>query len=200
MEWAYIAGYFDGEGHVSLHQGKRRQLVAGLFWANTHRESLETMMRFIDAGHISTKDRSEWGRKTCYSFAVTRRADMLRVLEKMIPYLLIKRSAAEQLRDHLLTNRKDQAANFGHAEAVSTEQYTRWYHDEGKSLAQIGKKIGVSVSAISQVFTRRGISARPAGGSHFKGTRKSKVTKQKMRDAQQIRRAAERANTITQPG
>ena len=29
MDWSYIAGYFDGEGHVSFHQGKRAQKTIG---------------------------------------------------------------------------------------------------------------------------------------------------------------------------
>src|SRR3989304_1106147 len=32
MEWAYVAGYFDGEGHCSLHPTARGGFARGVAW------------------------------------------------------------------------------------------------------------------------------------------------------------------------
>ena len=62
---------------------------------------------------------------------------MLKVLDGMIPHLIVKKEAAEKLRQFLSTV-GEQSPNFGKIAAVSDDQLKRWYYDEGKSCTEIG--------------------------------------------------------------
>lgn len=186
MDWSYIAGYFDGEGHVSFHLNGRGSRTYGLAWYNSHFVSLEMMRDFMQAGHIHSSKKGGYAgsSKAVYALQVSRRADILRVLEELIPRLIVKREAAEQMRDHLLVNVRDESPNFGAVAAVSTEQLIQWYHDEGRSYAEIARLLGgVHTSAIAQAFRVRGIKARPAGGAHMKGVPKSEETRRNMKES-----------------
>jgi hypothetical protein len=177
MDWGYVAGYFDGEGHVSMHATKKGIRTRALAWYNSHLPSLEAMQAFMGAGHIVARTRGK--KKPVYTLTVGRRADLVRVLEAMIPHLLVKREAAEALLLNL-DGVGDLSENFGKVAAVSSEQLLRWYHDEGKSYTDIAKDLGVSPSAIAQAFRVRGLPRRPAGGDRMKGVPKSDETRRRM--------------------
>lgn len=181
MDWSYIAGYFDGEGHVSLHPMRRNRgdMQRSLTWYNTHLESLEAMKVFMGCGNIL---QSRGTTKPKYTLCITRRQDMLRVLDKLIPLLIIKREAAEKLREFLQTV-KDGSPNFGNVAAVSTEQLIQWYHVEGKSYREIAAALNVNPSAIAQAFRIRKIKARPAGGAFMRNTPKSEETRRRMKES-----------------
>lgn len=184
MDWGYVAGYFDGEGHVSLWTGKDGQLSRSLRWYNTHQQSLAAISRFIEAGHINCSRRDG---TPCYVLKVSRRADLARVLGELVPRLLVKRAAAEMLLESL-TGMRDQSVGWGRIAATSTEQLSAWYHEEKKTYAGIASLLGVTIPAVCTAFRRRGIPARPAGGAYTRGIPKSEATKQRMRAAQQRRR------------
>lgn len=183
MNWSYIAGYFDGEGHVSMHGTKRKNLTHALLWHNTHRESLEAMRDFMDAGHIHSKKQAAHQNKPGYILSVVRRADLLRILENLIPRLIIKRKEAEALRDYVSSSIKDLSLNFGKVAAVSSEQLLAWYHDEGLSYSQIATRLGVKPTSVAQAFHRRGLKARPRGCNNTKGVPKSEETRRRMRES-----------------
>lgn len=197
VDWSYVAGYFDGEGHVGFHQATGRNgtvyRTRSLQWINTHRASLEAIREHIQAGSISTKCPKP-NRKPCYLLTVTGKANLLRVLECLIPRLIIKREAAERLRDHLLANVKDLAPGYGKAAALTAEQLHLWYHVEGKSLSAIAALVGVSVQSIHHAFKRHGIPCRKAGGplGHRYGPR-SEETKRKIGEARRRRWASQKA-------
>lgn len=181
MDWSYIAGYFDGEGHVSLHQMNRggKSMQRALTWYNSHLESLESMRDFMGCGSIGQKAGTN---KPVYTLCITRRSELVPVLNELIPRLIVKRDAAERLLDFLGTV-EDESPNFGNVAATSTEQLIQWYHDEGKSYSQIAKILDVDASAIAQAFRVRGIKARPAGGSFMHNMPKSEETRRRMKES-----------------
>ncbi len=186
MDWSYVAGYFDGEGHVNFHLNARGRQTCGLSWYNGHLASLETMRDFMQAGNIHTPKKGGFSgsSKVVHALQINRRADLLRVLDELIPRLIVKREQAERLREYLLTSVRDESPNFGIVAAVSTEQLIQWYHGDGKSFADIARLLGsVHATAVAQAFRVRGIESRPAGGSHLKGVPKSEETRQRMRES-----------------
>ena len=192
MDWSYIAGYFDGEGHVRCsQQGTRRQQTYGLAWYNTHRGSLEAIMRFMGCGYLEEGKLRANQTKLPYTLRIARKTDLLRVIDEMLPHLIIKKSEVERLRQYLIEFVDEtRAANTGKLAAVDTETLRRWYHDEGLSLTAIAKRTGVKqASAVSQLMERRGIERREAGGAHMKGVPKSEETRRRMLEAQRRRRA-----------
>lgn len=186
MDWGYVAGYFDGEGHVSLALKSRGDKTRGLGWYNTHVESLNAIRDFMGVGRVRLRAKSSGlGTKPAYELCITSKVALLHVLEHMIPHLIIKRSRAEELRDYLMNHVNERRMeHFGKVASVSTEQLRAWYHDEGKSQSQIAKLLGgVTPSCITQAFKLRGIEARKAGGDHQKGVQKSPETRARMQAA-----------------
>lgn len=184
MDWSYIAGYFDGEGHVSNHLTKRRTRTHALCWYNTHRPSLESMRDFMGAGKVYVT-RALPNRPINYVLRVTARRDLLRILEHMMPHLLVKREQAGQLYDYVLHYVTNQSANFGRVAAVSSAQLLEWY-SQGESFATIANRLGVSGSSIAQAFRTRQLARRGNGGA-LKGKPKSAETRARMKAAAQLR-------------
>lgn len=187
MDWSYVAGYFDGEGHVSMHMTNRGKPTAALIWHNSHRGSLEAIRDFMVAGHIVQRKIRPHQRRPVCVLTVSRRSDLLRVLEAMTPHLIVKRGEAESLMRHVRDSVKDASPHFGRVAKVPTEQLVAWYHNEGKSYGEIGRMLGVHSTAIAQAFCVRGLKARPAGGGFKKGVAMTAETKQRIREAHQRR-------------
>ena len=183
MDWSYVAGYFDGEGSVCHHANGRGRKTTGLAWYNSHRKSLEMIRDFMSAGHLRERPiRSHQKAPVCV-LTVSRRSDLLRVLDEMIPHLIVKREAAERLREYVQTSVRDESPGFGKIVAVPTEQLAQWYHGEGKSYADIGRLVGVSPGAVARVFRKRGLLPRPVGSAYLKGVAKSEATRRRMKES-----------------
>lgn len=181
MNWGYVSGYFDGEGSVVLHQGKRPQKACGLIWHNTHLPSLEAMRDFIRCGKIYKRAIRPERHKPGYTLEVRSKSNMIKVGSKMLPYLIIKRDQCENLIQYVRANVGTRAPGFGKVAALSDEQLRLLYWVEQKSFSAIAKEIGVSMSAIAQAFRLRGIKTRPFNGGFMKGHKKSLKTLRRMR-------------------
>lgn len=184
MDWSYVAGYFDGEGHVSLHLTKRGTRTCGLYWFNSDWPSLKAMADFV-GGTVAERGPSSGfgGRKPRYVMWVTRKAALLPVLDALIPLLIIKRAQAEALRAYLIDHVDEtRMANFGKVAAVSTGQLEAWYASGG-SLGDIARRLGVHHTAVMQAFRVRGLQVRTqaiATGLRQKGVPKSAETRARM--------------------
>lgn len=183
MDWSYIAGYFDGEGHVGNHpNGKYR--ISSLVWYNTHRLSLEAIRDFMGFGTVYLVQKRP-GRRQGYYLKIGRKIDLLSAIDGMLPFLIVKRDAAVLLREHLrLHVDETRSENYGKAASLSVEQLKNWYEVGKLSVPEIAKKIGVHSTAISTALRRHGISIRPRNAGHLKGRPKSEATKEKMRATQ----------------
>lgn len=97
---AYMAGYLDGEGTLTITRAKRPENRAGFRWmtimaiANTHRPSLECMREMCGNGRVLCVNRGNLDKhKALYRLQFT--ANQVRhVLPQLVPYLLIKRQQA----------------------------------------------------------------------------------------------------------
>lgn len=177
VSWAYIAGYFDGEGHVGFHTTKSGGKTRSLSWYNTHLISLEAMQDFMGVGRIVSRDPGSFNasnvpagrvvaKKTQYILTISNKAHLIHALDNMIPYLIIKRDKCEELRKFVETIDDTGMVNFGKAAAVSTDQLVRWHHDEKKSHAEIAALIGVTRTSVSRELRKRGISQPVSSGGH----------------------------------
>jgi hypothetical protein len=195
MNWSYIAGYFDGEGHVGLHpargrNGKRTTTkITTLCWYNSHRESLEAMREFMGVGFIGPGNGESTGKfpgskKPVYTLRISRKLALIRVIDAMLPDLLVKHDACLALRQHLIDHvNEKRAENFGKLLAIPVEDYRRWYYDEGQSMGDIARSLGATPSGVGRIFRVHNLEARPAGGAFLKGTTKSPETRAKMKAA-----------------
>ena len=91
MSWQYIAGFVDGEGSIV----KTKRTVYRILVPQTHEGVLEEIKKFTGVGYIfKCKTRkAHW--KDNWVYAISRQKDVLFVLKKLKPYLIVKRQLAE---------------------------------------------------------------------------------------------------------
>lgn len=164
VSWAYIAGYFDGEGHVSLHtQTTRRTKSTGLTWYNTHLASLEAMQAFMGCGHIYS--RMAPGRtRRIYQLVVGRRAELLRVGVEMFPHLIVKRGAVADLLVHVRIHVRAPHPGAGKVAALGVAEIARLYHDEGLRPGVIAERLNVSADSVRHILRSNGVPLRQRAG------------------------------------
>lgn len=186
MEWAYVAGYFDGEGNVGLHKNQERKgsYITTLTWHNSHLESLQAIQAFMGVGYLRKRPMGNFSgsKKQMYCLSISRKLDLLHAIDHMEPYLIIKREAILVLRKHLIDNvNEKRTENFGKLLLIPKEDYVRWYIEEGKSLEKIARALGVSHSGVLRVLRLHNIPRRPVGGATSARTPRSEEAKARMK-------------------
>jgi len=92
ITWAYVAGFFDGEG--SLHIDRHKSTVQ-IRIDNTFRRAVQEIRSFVGCGTISNRGRAKPHYKDRFRLTISNHVDVLRILQGMRPYLIVKRRAAE---------------------------------------------------------------------------------------------------------
>ena len=94
IDWGYVAGFFDGEGN--LHTDKQTSTVQ-LRFDNTCEEAIREIQKFIRCGRISNRGREKPHHKDRFRLTISNHSEVLKVLEKMLPYLVVKKIATEEM-------------------------------------------------------------------------------------------------------
>ncbi len=102
-EWAWLAGFIDGEGTIAIYQNGPRMVIA-----NTDLETLEWIQASTGFGYIQENTKREMATKPCYLLSFGSHA-IRAMLPKLIPHLRCTRSKAEDLLAYmsLLTRNSD---------------------------------------------------------------------------------------------
>ncbi len=102
MTWAYIVGFFDGEGNINARGH-------GIALFQNHLGVLQEIADFLRGeGLVSPKYRVKEsgfrpdGTKRCNVLKYSRKGDVLKFLNGVLPYLIVKRRLAEDLRRFLI--------------------------------------------------------------------------------------------------
>jgi hypothetical protein len=98
ITWAYVAGFFDGEG--SLHMDRYKSTVQ-IRIDNTFRRAVQEIRSFVGCGTISNLGRAKPHHKDRFRLTISNHVDVLRILEGMLPYLIVKRRAAEVMIEYI---------------------------------------------------------------------------------------------------
>lgn len=115
----YLAGIVDGEGCITLHSGKRKQVFVGV--TNTD-VKLMNWLKTI-GGVVRPKKRYKLTRKPCFNWIVCGRADVEALLRAIVPYMLIKKDKARLAIRTLVSYRKQVEWEYsGHVAAKSAQQ------------------------------------------------------------------------------
>jgi hypothetical protein len=99
---AYIAGFVDGEGTISIVTAKRRDRIGHIYHRpllsihNTDRPILEWIKITLGVGMIHASSIRGVGRKQVYKYAV-HCSTAIQVAALLLPYLRVKRTQAEML-------------------------------------------------------------------------------------------------------
>lgn len=106
MNWDYIAGFFDGEGYVSLAcprgSGSLRASMAqsGKVGLKTLQEISEFMYGFGIRSKINCKSEETPEHEAAYSLDINKRDSILLFLHQVAGRLRIKRTIAQDLLRH----------------------------------------------------------------------------------------------------
>lgn len=120
MSWAYVAGFFDGEGCVDCREKTRedrdfahRRVFRLTFYQNT-RDVLDRINLFLQGEGIEAvvrthtrPDRVELGHSGSYMLAITGVANVFKCLNGMFPYLIVKEDEASFVIEWLFSLLED---------------------------------------------------------------------------------------------
>ena len=98
-EAAWLAGFFDGEGSLTVYMGGRNRQYPtwNLSLPNTHLGSLERCREISGAGSISEKTRDHrFNCKRIWVWQVHSQRNIAAIVTQMLPYLTIKRAKADE--------------------------------------------------------------------------------------------------------
>lgn len=144
MNWSYIAGYFDGEGHVE----KRSY---GIGWSNSHLASLEAIQAFIGHGTIEAKPGTH---KPVYDLRIRNLTALREVVPQLIRRCIVKRGELEHLLDR--TKAVTAVPNYGLLARTGADTIKNLYWTEELSCAEIAAKYGVHPVSIDQFLRNHG--------------------------------------------
>lgn len=105
VERAWLAGVIDREGSVGIYryasEGRRVQIQV----FNTHRGFIDRVRDVVGCGSISPRELRglHKGRKTVYHSSLKGSERGLKLLDQILPYLIIKREKAETIVHELRT-------------------------------------------------------------------------------------------------
>jgi len=108
---AYIAGFLDGEGTISIVKVKRKDRERSysspyyrpiLVINNTNREILEWIKSVFGAGQVNLVARKEMGRKPVYRWIVGN-AVAIQIAEILYPHLRVKKLQADVVMQYKST-------------------------------------------------------------------------------------------------
>lgn len=138
---AYIAGLFDGEGHLTIGMSKDKRRprkaprhVLTLVVSNTDKAVIEWLRDTLGCGHVGIQQRPKANPndKVCYRYILSsEKAGQL--LSAMLPYLHIKRPQAELM----IAFRREFLPN-GSSTPLTDEMITRREEYRGKLRALNG--------------------------------------------------------------
>lgn len=90
MNYAYLAGLIDGDGCIIFSPKGRSRVSVVITQAD--RKFLEQIKDQIKSGGIY--DKSRYGRGTSFNYIINRREVVCRVLEGVLPHLILKKEKA----------------------------------------------------------------------------------------------------------
>jgi hypothetical protein len=97
-EAAWLAGFFDGEGSLTLYMGGRgkKHPAWTLSVPNTHYGSLKKCAAITGAGNIVHKYYATEKRKEQWTWTVHKQRNIASILRQMFPFLTVKKARAEE--------------------------------------------------------------------------------------------------------
>jgi hypothetical protein len=106
---AYLAGFFDGEGHISIRRDPRRAWSCYVDIGATQRDRAPLRLLVKAYGGKVIKKSFDPRCNVCYQWRCSKANDVLWALYRMLPWLIVKRRKARialillQNRPHVLT-------------------------------------------------------------------------------------------------
>ena len=165
MNWAYIAGFFDGEGCLSK-SWKRKVFQISISQAEFQNTVLFEIARFLESNGVASSiyTHKEKGRSRAgSSLAITSQPSVKVFLENVLPYCIVKKQKAV----HVLAVANKSIARLDQQKANLRQAVDLFL--EGHGLRTIEKKIGLCSNTLCKELKKQNIAARPIGTNQFSG-------------------------------
>ena len=109
MDWSYVAGFFDGEGYVSLnHWGRNGKLYPILSITNTSDRVLVGISGFLEGSgvrtHLRHKNRHTVNGLKVYELTVSDKVSLQNFIYGVHPHLIVKVLQVEKCMEQLENN------------------------------------------------------------------------------------------------
>jgi len=143
FKYSYLAGMVDGDGTVTITKQKQRKTFAyrpSISIHNTSKELIDYLCLTFEGSTFITCHPKDSNRKTIYRWRVMRTDKIVVLLEKMLPYLVVKKERAE----FLLTFCK---SRLNSRLVRNNALYTNVEHGCYEKLSRLNKTIGCNRSA-----------------------------------------------------
>lgn len=107
MTWAYVAGFTDGDGSILWWVDKKERIHFQITWGQIDKSAdvIHALEAFLNAGgivcksRIARQSRKAYGTREMRVLAINRREDILTILKRITPYLILKREAALEVAE-----------------------------------------------------------------------------------------------------
>lgn len=90
-EWAWLAGFFDGEGCIQILQNRSGSYLVRLSLSQRDPEPIDKIHQMVGG----LRYRCQVPRGMRHDWVMVKYSDVIRVLLGMAPYLVVKRTQAE---------------------------------------------------------------------------------------------------------
>ncbi len=144
----YIAGFLDGEGGIQITKTARKQrsypiaLHPCVYFTNTNRTVIESMKEWLNSGSMVVSH-SKKGYRDTYILHVTGMQNIVLLLSRLLPFLIIKPKQARLLIEYCQSRMLHHHGTDRHYSQAELELYS--------ALIQANKK-GGKASANSREF------------------------------------------------
>lgn len=144
----YVAGFFDGEGSITISGSRVRTSTP-----QTNKEVLEKIRDYVGVGSVYklTKRQKHW--KDAWVYSTTNNNDTMEFLTKLYPHLILKQARAiegiEVLKQYL-NKKKD----FEYRKSLVAKMV-----EEGKSYRYIGRELNMNRQTVCNIMKKvRGVA------------------------------------------
>jgi len=111
MNWAYIAGFFDGEGCIARLHGRSRFIYWRIVIAQQKRQVLDDIQTFTHYGNVYRTRNGKMKYGILYQYVIARQEDVLAFIQNVFRYSIVKRPKLQNALEHGYQRQRRQREN-----------------------------------------------------------------------------------------
>lgn len=156
MNWAYVAGFFDGEGcvgkyahfHVSMNQAEPHDLVIYAIQDFLTTQGVESR---VDVSHSGRRNHN-----AVHVLSLNKQSEVKKFLEGVLPFLIVKREKAEEVLAEVsgrlaLRSQPHWRSSLHQVPVREVRRLWRLWQ-RGTTQEEIGHMLGISQKQVSKLF------------------------------------------------
>lgn len=154
MDWSYVAGFFDGEGSISIKNAKNKANTKfyTVCIAQKDRKILEEITEFLKQNRINSHIYS--GRSAQYIY-ISKQSEMLKFIRRIKSFCHVKLPKIQEL-EYILTHKKSRFKLV----SIPPEVISNMYWKENLSSLRIAERLNCSSICVRDFMVRNNIPRR----------------------------------------